>query len=307
TSSVDPDGSFAFAFYPQPEGFYGLGIQPQQSKNRYAFYFKPGDRLSFRVTDTGYELAGKNTPENQEMARWQQFVEPLDNKLFAYTEADAMSTYIDFFPLFEEREQALAQYPVVKTKNAAFDEIFPRYRNLDFLGKASTYIFAPRTAHPQGEDYPDYFRSLDMVSLGREPLLLNYPEGVRLYAQVPMLRIMADPELSPQERSAKLSGGPEALLLADEELMEQIDAVLRGELTVMYARNKRNIEAFNLYDEKFGRYVLTEQQKQAYAEIRNPLAKTNPVTAATDFAFHDQEGNRVALSDFQGKVVYVDV
>ena len=42
---------------------------------------KPGDPLNVRILPESYELIGKeNTAENKEMARWHDFIFPLEEK-----------------------------------------------------------------------------------------------------------------------------------------------------------------------------------------------------------------------------------
>jgi len=308
SSKVGENGVFTFAFYPEQEGFYSIAQGPGILKNRYSFYFKPGDHLAVKITPTGYELMGeRNTPENKEMARWQEFVEPLDSKIFTYTPDDVLSTYVDFFPLLEEKEKALASYPENRTPNARFNGIFPRYKEVDFMNRAIAYIFMPRTAHPQGEDYPDYYRSFDLKDLGKDNFMLTYPGGLNLYKQVPMILLMSDFEMTPDEKAQIMQQGQETMLLGNDELAAAIDPTLRGELAVSFAQNKKTLEAFDLYASKYEKFLYTDAQKKAWNDIRIPLIKNDAGSPATDFTFTDVKGNKISLSDFKGKVVYVDV
>ena len=74
----EDDHSFGFAFIVRKEGFYVIGSgHPLTQQDKYTFYFKPGDALSFAVNDTSYTLTGANTIENRSMERWEQYIHPM--------------------------------------------------------------------------------------------------------------------------------------------------------------------------------------------------------------------------------------
>ena len=109
SSRVDENGRFILAFYPAKEGFYIL--------DNYNFYFKPGDKLSVKITDGSYELTGKNTPENKELSNWEQLTTPLKEM-----RKRSRATYLDFFPLLEKTEKEM-NYKI-NTPNKVFNNTF---------------------------------------------------------------------------------------------------------------------------------------------------------------------------------------
>ena len=104
-----------------------LGTSSSVFQNRYTFYMKPGDPLNVRILPESYELIGKeNTAENKEMARWHDFIFPLEDKAVYFM--GKHSTYVDFFSLLEEKLDKLGSYKVKKTKNKVFDTTFADFR-----------------------------------------------------------------------------------------------------------------------------------------------------------------------------------
>lgn len=304
SSKVGEDGRFILAFYPSKEGFYALGLSTSK-RHSYNFYFKPGDKLSVKITDTTYELTGKdNTPENKEMARWEELVAPLEAMLYRYSAG--MTTYVDYFPLLEQQEKEIKKYKAKSTSNKVFNEVFAKYKELNLIDLATSYLFLPRPAHPQGEDYPDFYRAINMEKFVADPFILSYPEGLRLLSQLKMVKIWTSDDLD-DETKRKLTATPEGGILDNEELMNVADPMVRAELVLAYSKNKKILLVLDQYIDSYAKYLVTDAQKKRLADERLPLIKNAKGDPAIDFAFADANGKTHALSDFKGKVVYVDV
>jgi thiol-disulfide isomerase/thioredoxin len=295
TAEVAADSTFYFAHRPQREGFYFIG-ESKRAVNRYAFYLKPQDaRLSFAVTPTSYALAGDNSPENRELERWHNFVQPLEWKSVYFMRE--ISTYVDFFPLLEEKLENLAAYPKSTTGNRAFDAAFEEYRRLNLLDMAVNFLYAPRTAHPEGEDFPDYYRSINLAQLTKTTAILRYvPSGVDLLEKVIFCKL--------QVQGEKLSNPVSAIL---ERLPEVANDTLRGEIVAHFASAQKTHVGLVDYEERYGKYLATEAQKDRLRVMKNTLNVVKDKSVAIDFRFPDETGKPVALSDFRGKLVYIDV
>jgi thiol-disulfide isomerase/thioredoxin len=295
TSAVAADSAFYFAHRPQEEGFYFIG-ESERAINRYAFYLKPQDAtLSFTVTPRSYALAGNNSPENRALERWHDFVLPLERKSVYF--AREASTYVDFFPLLEEKVAALADYPKHVTGNKVFDAAFEEYRRLNLLELAVGYLYAPRTAHPEGEDYPDYYRSIDLAELTKTAAMLRYvPSGVELIEKVIFTTM--------QVRGEKVANPVSAILASVDQIAGD---TLRGEVVAHLASSQKTGAGLADFEEKYGKYLATEAQRDRIREMKNALNVVKDKEPAVDFRFPDENGKPVALSDFKGKLVYIDV
>ncbi len=260
------------------------------------------------TADYSYELVGNtNTPENEEIARWQKFKFPIEEKSVYYLATKNRSTYVDFFPLFEEKLEALKEYPVTKTGNAVFNDSFEKYKKCDILFLAMNFIMTPpRTAHPQGEDYPDYYRNINATDFSKDNFLMDYPEGINLLSNTYMASVRLNESLSNEDKTARMSD-PAAFLFGGPDDNQILNPELKGELTLKYARANKSAVGFSDYKKKYEKYLVTESQKKRWNAFEASLNKNAVGTDAIDFKFPDINGKEIALSDFKGKVVYIDV
>ncbi|MDU1890876.1 MAG: TlpA disulfide reductase family protein [Dysgonomonas sp.] len=303
SSKVSDDGKFTFAFTPEKEGYYAIG-KDKNMINRYIFYFKPGDQLNVKVAPKNYELFGENSAENKEMARWHDFIQPLEDKTVYYLGKN--STYVDFFPLFDEKMEELNSYQINNTPNIIFNTSFEEFKKFDLLFIALTFLHTPRTAHPQGEDFPDFYRNIDLSDLTKTTAILNYPEGVNLLMKGIYTGLRLNEDISNEEK-ASLFAAPHQYIL-NTRLPEVINDTIKGELTLMFAGNNKTFEGFMDFKQKYSKYVITDDQKKRLEkrekELNNNNAQERP---AYNFTFPDMSGKNISLSDFKGKIVYIDL
>ena len=303
-SPVGENETFGFNFVPPKEGYYVIGLSSSILANRYIFYFKPGDKLNLKVLENSYELTGENTPENKEMARWHDFVFPLEDKSIYYVGKN--SIYTDFFPLFEEKLKELKNYAPSSTPNKKFNTSFENFKKYDLLTIALMFVQTPRSKHPQTEDYIDYYKHLNLPKLTKNADILNYPQGMDILMHAYMVTIKIDDKLTEDQKQEKyldpvsyLLGGSDSNVLAND--------TLKGEVAVMMARANRSPASFNEYKNKYVKYVITANQKDRWKEVEAALKKNVERNNAINFKFADANGKEIALSDLKGKVVYIDV
>ncbi len=299
-SSYQPDesGKFYFAFAPAKGSFYTIGVA-NQNAHSYVFYFKPGDRLSVTINDSSYTLTGKNTPENVEMERWHNHILPLERKSFYFLHG-VSSTYVDFFPELEAKD---GKYKQEYTSDATFNKAFQNLQQYDMALLATNYLFTPRSAHPSFEEYPDLYNRIDIPALTTADLL-EYPSGTRLLRTLRMFntqRVMKD--LSPEEKRAQGA----QINSMDTFLALITDETLKGEFVLDNASGLRSYPGVLAFEEQYGKFFVTESQKKRFENIRNSLVSFAAGQPAVNFTFPDANGKQVSLSDFKGKIVYVDV
>lgn len=303
SSALSGEGSFSMQFTSGQEGYYVLGTSTRPI-DRYVFYLKPGDSLNVRVTKDSYQLLGEeNTPENKEMARWHDFIFPLEDKAVYFVGKN--STYVDFFPLMEEKLTALKSYKAKKTKNKKFNASFADYREYDLLYTAIQFIFSVRSAHPKDEDFIDYYRKIDVPALSSTTKLLDYPDGLRTLLNAYMLhsRLSGMPA---QDYSNLMNNPANALLKANPDAIK--NDTIKGEIVLMFGHFSRTAAGMKEYKRQYGDFLVTDGQRERWKQIEDsyqePAEKDkHPI----DFTFQDSEGNNVSLSDFRGKVVYIDI
>ncbi len=81
-------------------------------------------------------------------------------------------------------------YKVEYTANSTFNELFKDYRKYDMLLNALMFTTTPRSAHPQDEDFPDYYHQIDISDITSGQTLLKYPYGMTL---ITSYNLMAPP------------------------------------------------------------------------------------------------------------------
>ncbi|MDR0892210.1 MAG: TlpA family protein disulfide reductase [Mediterranea sp.] len=294
SAAIDPaDHSFLFALQATPAGsFYYIGSSTAP-ESRFAFYLKEGDQLSFAANDSSYVLTGHdNSVENQTLEAWHNFVQPLEYKAEYFRRNN--STYVDFFPLLDEKVEALKSYPAAHTPNKAFNQSFETYKRINFTALALDFLFKPRSAQPQEEDYADFYRDLRVADYTTTTDLLDYPGGVGFINELLSVKAWIGGQ--------KLRGF-EGLL---EHLNEIPNDTLRGELVLMGARTKRSYAGLTDYEAKYANLFVTARQKALLQQLKTALVVVKKGVPATDFRLPDIQGKPVALSELKGKVVYID-
>ncbi|MDU1891655.1 MAG: TlpA disulfide reductase family protein [Dysgonomonas sp.] len=304
SAKIGAEGQFLLASSLEKEGYYTIGMSATSPRYRYTFYLKPGDQLNVKIANGTYELFGENTPENIEMAKWHDFIQPLENKVNNYTEKG--STYVDFFPLLEEKEGELKTYSEANTANVIFNESFVDYKKFDFMDQAISFLFTPRRAHPQGEDFPDFYRNIDIEGLTKNSAILNYPGGLHLLMNCCMTSVNQSGSMTQEEKS-KAFGNPAAIILGKPLSDRIIEPTIKGELAIMLVRNNKTLAGFEEFEGKYKDLLVNDDQKKRWEGVRTSLEKNATKTPAIDFKFPDRNGKEISLSDFKGKVVYVDV
>jgi thiol-disulfide isomerase/thioredoxin len=298
STNLGADNKFFFAFSPEKTGFYVVGVD-EKRLNGYAFWFKAGDQLNVVMNaDNTYTLTGDNTPENKEMARWHDFVFPLEDMAVYFMGKNV--TYVDFFPLLSEKLGKAAKWKPAYKKNAEFTAAFESFREFDLAYNAFNLLSTPRSAHPKSEDLPAYYHEMTLERLTSDRLL-DYPWGMTLLNRYALVLNSFLPEEKAAMQGDAKSFSPTTLL------PHIVGERVRGEQTIAAARPIKSYEALVEFEGKYGAYLVTDTQKARFKTQMAQVAENNPGQQAIDFKFADRDGKETALSDLKGKVVYVDV
>jgi len=296
SSVISKDSTFYFALKPKNEGGFYFVAANKSAQNRFAFYFKPKDKsLNFSITEDSYVLTNHNSAENIELTKWHDFIQPLEWKSVYFNKGN--STYEDFFPVLEEKVKELDAYPKSATGNKEFDRAFEEYKKFNLINIAFHFIHTPRSVHPEVENYPDYYRSITLADVTKTIDVLDYvPSGTDLVERVILRDLRAE--------KADLQKPIDAIL---SKMPEIVNDTLRGELVAKFASIIRTFPGLLDYEEKYGKYLITDNQKEKLRVLKNTLNVMKDGAPAVDFKFPDANGKQIALSDFKGKLVYIDV
>lgn len=301
SSGLDEKKGFGFILNTDSPGFYVVGRSPKREAFNFTFYIKPGDNLSIAVEGNTYSLAGDtNSPENREMERWHNLVGGLERYAYYSTAA----TYVDFFPLLEEVVPQAAGYTPEYPVSAEFAEKFSNYRRSDLMHIAVRFLYMPHSAHPQDEDMADYYNTVSLAAISRDASILEYPYGLSLLRLVRMHTTMvASKNISEEEKKDFLS----LYACLDRDLPQIEDAQMKGETVLSAVSSIQTFEGLQDMERKYGKYLATEDQEARFRQVLIGKASNGRGQDAFDFKFKDVNGKEIALSDFKGKVVYVDV
>lgn len=294
SSILDAEGHFIFAFKPTRPAFYVIGLSTVVPTHNYTFWFKPGDRLSLNVGRRGYVLTGNNTPENMEIARWDEWIYPLLRL------SRIGSNYTAYFPLLEEK---LAEdYIAERTPDAEFDAAFDHYRKSYIATLANIFLLSPHSIHPGPDDMIDFYRNFDLSDYA-DAQLLNFPYGMSLLKTYQRLYMLVNPDNLTSEQLFQMAGSD---AMIDFVIPRLRNDELVGEFVLSNVDQLKTYEGYLDFDSKYSRYLVTDNQRERFKRLLNniPVPKSMP---AVDFRFPDVNGTEVALSDFKGKVVYIDV
>ena len=302
SSSLDGKGRFGFAFYPPSEGFYVIGTHARSAVNRYVFYLKPGDDFRFEIEGTTYHLVGKNTPENVEMEKWHNLVQPLETKA-VYFFKNLHSTYKEFFPELESALPKIKAWPEAKTSNKHFNQAFEDFKRFNVPDIAIRYLNTPRSAHPSSKDFIDYYRRLSLPELSKTCAILTYPNGIDLLSDVYYALLRADTSIDSQTLSERMTKSTDAMLTGNDLANDTV----KGEFMLENTARIKTYEGIMDYKNKYEKYLVTDDQKRRFRQIIGKYDNNSEGHEAIDFKFRDINGQEVALSDFKGKVVYIDV
>ena len=299
-STITDDGKFYFAFESQKEAFYVIGPNAIISLLNNTFYFKPGDNLNVTIDNTGYRLVGKkNSPENREMAKWAHFIRESGIRELSLK---TNTTFRDFFPALDNFN--ISDYKQEYTSNKIFNKHFSDLQNLETLFYALNILITPRQAHPNPAEAIQYYSNILLSDITKDDALLNIPYGERILASYfTMSHFFKGNSYTPEELR-KLRSPIEVL---DVVLPKISDDKIKGEAVVMQSKYIRTYPGFIEYNERFGRYLTTEDQKERFNQILSVVGNTIESHPAIDFRFPDKTGKQIALSDLKGKVVYVDI
>lgn len=300
-SVLNEKNEFGFVLHTDSPGFYVVGRSPQKEVFNFTFYLKPGDQLSIAVKGNTYALTGDtNSPENKEMERWHNLVKGLEGHAYYSTAA----TYVEFFPLLEEVVPQTDSYMPEYSVSAAFTEEFRNYRCWDLMHMAVKFLYMPHSAHPQEEDMADYYHAVSLASISRDSSLLGYPYGLSLLRLVRMYTtIAASKNISAEARKNFFS----LYACLDRDLPQIEDERLKGETVLSAVPSIQTFEGLQDLEKKYGKHLVTEGQKSRLRQALIDKASNGRGQDAFDFRFKDANGKEIALSDFKGKVVYVDV
>lgn len=292
TTVLADDNSYGFLFCPERPGFYTVG----SDRMDFPIYVKGGEEIHIDILNHKAELSGKNTKENIELYRWEDFASNIRLKSIFFMECS--SNYQDFFPEFEVFIQQIDAFKKgIKSGNRDFDTLLKKKIGYDADYYAVMFLQTPRTIHPEREEWLEYYSKIVSEDKFITDEVLQYPSGNRMFQAYATFAFIL---------SGKQYTGPEEY--ADECMTALHNDRLKGEFALDNVISK--VKSYDRYQRamaKYGKYLVLDSQKARAGGIGTALYDSAPGNEAADFTYPDVNGKNVSLSDFKGKVVLVDV
>ena len=288
-SSVNENGSVGFRFKPQQEGFYVLGDGRYFD---YPLYLKGGENIQLSMDEKAIvapSSASTLSEEGQVLADWVKIITPLKNKA-VYFYANR-SDYKDFFPQLEEIIPVVEGFKkTIHTSNEKFNEVMLRNVDSELALSALSLLYTPRAVHAKKENYPAYYGALKDKEKFSDDMLLCLPYGKRYLNLYSMFLGIGLPDVDANE-------------VIETEFPEN---KLKAEL---YLRRALVFKDYGLFVDFYEKHkdLFSDEQKTEMDNIGAKLYKNNPTGKAADFTYPDAKGKMHSLSDYEGKVVVVDV
>lgn len=275
STEADADGKFRLDFSPKASGFYTVG----DDRRNYVVYVKGGEKIHVDLFEKEGVLGGKNTRENKALYQWENHVRDL--RMMSGKRGD----YKDFFSyLTKFVAQMDSVKRAIKSGNPVFDELL--YKKMDYDVDYCAMVFLMSWKRPPRTDRPAYYDTILADEKFTSDELLLLPGGLNTLVVYYNYTYEADKPIK-----------GEAFFT---------NTRLRGELLLylfsIRAKYTSDYEEFISENSK----ILTEEQKERAKVV---AAKLHPsfVGRKGDFTYPDVSGKDVSLSDFEGKVVVVDV
>lgn len=279
-------GEFGFKIIVDRERFYMIG----DSRMQVPVYLKPGDDVTINVEGIKGTLVGKNTKENIELYKWEEWVFPIHDCGNGVTYNGLVTTYEKFFPFFEEYLPRL-QEGAAKIKcpsNPTFETLLKAKMKHDLDYYMIYFVRSGRYVHPTPEQYPAYLKNITPTTVISENIL-EIPNG-----------------------NAMISKYVEYMFFRQKDYYTKVINYLKndrliGEYLLSTTHHIKDYADYEKFIAKYNQYFTTASQKLRVEKLCIKHAVCTEGKPAVNFTFSDINDKMVSLNDFKGKVILIDV
>lgn len=302
STTLSKDGYFGFIYPIDEPGIYVVNTTNSATKrpaiqdhHLKRFYLEPGTEITINMDAGSYELIDTNSDKNKLLSLWNMHIDTV----FTYSHGFmyARTTYKDFYPLLPRYVAQAEQFSsTVSSGDASFDELMKLMIDVDITTAALRFIQTPRTEHAKREDYPEFYDIILTDKIPSSPRLMELPDGIGYMRSFTMYATT-----SMAERPA-----------VNQQIYFDLDHINNDLLKGYYVVN--NLRSFKSYDRSYldfkemvTPYLQNEYLKNTFEEYEISIRKFETGAEGYDFVGKDINGKEWKLSDFRGKLVYVDV
>lgn len=289
-TKIAKDGNFGFYFTPDITGFYRIADE----KHSVRIYVSPGKKINLNITDSTFTSLNPADKENKCLENWTKEMHTLKS----YNTTSTNITYKTAFPLFPTFEKNKDAFLVkAKSGNASFDKLFKNMAQAEFEYEIFHFLFTRRAIQPTAADYPEIY-SRFAQRIFNDASVLKYDFGMDFLGSIILYHA-----------TTLKQDGPEKKSLLDICLTTVTNDTVRGWLILGtgLTRAKAYNQEYRDQIAKVKKYLVTAEQQKVLDEHIRSIRTLNPGEDAINIEGTTVDGKKVALSDFKGKVVLIDV
>jgi thiol-disulfide isomerase/thioredoxin len=301
-TTLGSDGRFGFAYAVQEPGLYVLNVVWDQAlktvkkdHNLKRVYLENGVELDVKISDGTYELMASNSSQNDCLAQWNAKVDTV----FSYSHGFSYNVldYTNFFPVLPEFVKAADAFKAtINTGDKHFDDLMALMVKTDMQLSALQFIYTPRIKHPERKDYPEYYDIVLNEGAPKDERLLELPNGADYLRLYTMYAVMSMPEKPARDKWDLV-----CMNLIQNDLLKGYFAISRLSMFRSYDSE------YLSFKEQVEPYMVSAYLTEELKTFEMGIRQFEEGAEAFDFAGKDVNGQEHKLTDYKGKLVYVDV
>lgn len=283
-------------------------VEFSYDRNYLYLYFEPGDQVTMSFDGMDFQASlkfeGEGAVHNNFIAEYERLFYPAD---FNMREFIKNSSAVEFKTYLDRNNREQADF-IVKSKKMSknfreYIEATSTYSYGTWLLRYVSFHISPYTRIQDTLELPDdYYNGLDNIALNKAELFYvpYYRSYIGSHGNLKFNEIIGKEENQNEENYWLYS-----IEIAKNSYEGEVRDVKWAQalfLMCMLGKREQCLSEFELFKAEVS-------NKEYILPIEEELAKQAPLTPgnkAPDFKLANLEGDMVSLSDFKGKVVYID-
>jgi len=288
TDSLDKNSAFEIEFELEDPAYMSF----KHGNETTAMYVKPGDHIQISIDPNEFDETINYSGSNASsfLAKKYLLGETIDRKaLFSLTEDEFLTQ------VTEPEKEMLSLLEIIVDEEFKADQehsIWLQWATIK-LNYKRYFQFLTKSTIELSSNYYDFMTKLDL----NDASLLDDEESYQFLQNYVASQIMAEDENSMITNLQFIS-----------EKFESSEAKNKLSYTMLkkFIKNE-SLENIDFILAEFNNIHSDTIAHQELADLALEMTKFNPGQAAMDFSYPDVNGKQIALSDFIGSYVYVDV
>lgn len=285
-------GLFEFVQQLPYEGLYLMG---SNNKALYPLYLKGGEKIEAEYKDNRLSLSGALSDENEALFKWEEGANDVKIDAFLYNWLPGENS-VESGKFFEEL-QKLAEHKsaMLKELDGKKGDFYNWLRNkivtdTDFY--ALNYLRAKGSEIPDTLALPEYYNTMNADEVFQNPEIVKLPYAGKMLESYVWYK---------NREKEQVKGEPQYHI----ESLESKE--LQQEYLLSIASGLKSYDDYSRIVGLVGENFFTGTYADRLAKIEEFLSWSKPGVKAPDFKAMAPDSSWMSLSDYNGKVVVVDV